>query len=372
MTTQHFVDKTLEDRADERDTIARNRTMTKVAGGLVNFGLVVSAILTMVYLTLLTEESAGLIDPWGYILGGLVGLVAVIPAELGLVIWRERLAGERHISSQQRWTAVVAMLLAGIFSALTTSSFFSYSLPQLFPPSYLAIAPTLNVGAIVGAWIVFIMAVVFYSISSRDTQQNLASAAAFQAMFEARIAVLRSSAEAVRTGAENTITAMEQGGIFDRDARRLITGSLGIEQNRLDALPQQQPAQQPVNGRFHAHQDQQPTGTPSNGGRPFGLPGGETIDLVDLAERQAAERVGFVETDQATEGSRGILIFENGEWMTTWVGADAQSYARPVNLPEDVGQAWAYVNRRNLAPEGMTYGHFAELHKRGNFTRRGR
>ena len=237
MTTQHFVDKTLEERADEREAAARNRTMTKVAGALVNLGLAVSALLTIAYLTLLTQEAAGLLDPWGYVLGGLVGVVAIIPAELGLIIWRERLAGERQITSFQRGTAVVAMLLAGVFSALTTSSFFSYTLPQLFPPSYLAIAPTLNVGAIVGAWIVFILAVVFYAVSSRETQQNLASAAAFQSMFDARVAVLRSSAEAVRTGAQNTVVAMEQMGVFERDARRLIVGSLGYDADALATLP---------------------------------------------------------------------------------------------------------------------------------------
>ena len=367
MTTQHFVDKTLEERADEREAAARSRTMTKVAGALVNLGLGVSALLTIAYLTLLTQEAAGLLDPWGYVLGGLVGIVAIIPAELGLIIWRERLAGERQITGFQRGTAVVAMLLAGVFSALTTSSFFSYTLPQLFPPSYLAIAPTLNVGAIVGAWIVFILAVVFYAVSSRETQQNLASAAAFQSMFDARVAVLRSSAEAVRTGAQNTVVAMEQMGVFERDARRLIVGSLGYDADALATLPHlakttidQPPADDPST-------DGPPTDGPPADGPPADarptFPSDYEINLVDLAEQ-----VTFNPVNTVTPGSPKILTHDGKEWLETWVGGDGITYAQPTKLSSDAATAWHDAKQRGIVPDGMSWDRFKKLHTTGNFT----
>jgi hypothetical protein len=233
-----IIETSLSERADERERGETLRFMTKAATGLVNLGLVVSAVLTIIYLMLLVDDAMTLPDPYGLLFGFLVGIVAIVPAELALIVWRERLAGDAAITSGQRATAVAALFLAGIFAALTTASFFSYFLPQLFPPNYIAIAPALNVGAIVGSWIVFLMAIVFYSITSRETKQNLAQAKAQQSMFDARISVLKAAAEAIRTDAEATITAMERGGVFERDARRLIVASLGMEDDRLDALPE--------------------------------------------------------------------------------------------------------------------------------------
>ena len=377
MTTQHFVDKTLEERADERDAAARNRTMTKVAGALVNLGLAVSALLTIAYLSMLTEEATGLSDPWGYLLGILVGVVAIIPAELGLVIWRERLAGERQITGFQRVTAVVAMLLAGIFSALTTSSFFSYTLPQLFPASYLAIAPTLNVGAIVGAWIVFILAIVFYSISSRDTQQNLASAAAFQAMFDARVSVLRSSAEAVRAGAQSTVTAMEQMGVFEQDARRLIVGSLGYDENALASLPVKTTIEQRTETAVSPttpttnNRPATPTATAGND-RPFGLPHINLVDLgyADKGATSPGQPVNFAPTHNTVDGRFKFLSAVKGELSVAWVGSDGCVYSEPVELPSDVNEAWEEAKWLGIVNH-LGFPEFEKIHNTVNFTKRG-
>jgi hypothetical protein len=279
-----IIETSLSERADERERSDQLRNMTKAAAWLVGLGLVVSAVLTVFYLTLLVNDAAGLPDPYGVLLGLLVGIVAIVPAELALIVWRERLAGERNITGGQRATAVTALFLAGIFAALTTSSFFSYFLPQLFTPGYIAAAPMLNVLAIVGSWIVFIMAIVFYSITSRDTTQNISQAKAFQAMFDARMSVLKSAAEAIRTDAENTINAMEKGGVFERDARQLIIASLGMEDNRLDLLPE--PADHDdlaedyddLDALVNALVEERLAARERRG----------AVDLVDLAERQAA------------------------------------------------------------------------------------
>jgi fluoride ion exporter CrcB/FEX len=182
---------------------------------------------------LLVEEAAGLAAPYGLLFGVLVGVVAIVPAEIGLFIWRARLSADSAITIGQRTTAVFAMIMAGIFSALTTSSFFSYFLPQLFPSNYLAIAPAMNVGAIVGSWIVFIMSIVFYSIFSRYTQQNLSQAKARQSIFDARMVILRSAGEAIRAEAENIVNDMNARGVFRQDAQDLILASLGMAPERL-------------------------------------------------------------------------------------------------------------------------------------------
>lgn len=240
-----IIDQSLSERADERERAGNWRAAAAVASALVNVGLAISAILTVIYLMLLVDDAAGLPDPYGLLFGLLVGVVAIVPAELALVIWRARLASDDTITRAQRVTAVIAMLAAGVFSALTTSSFFSYFLPQLFPSSYMAIAPALNVGAIVGSWVVFILAIVAYSIGSRQTQQNLSQAKAHQAVFDARMTVLKSAAEAIRIEAEAMVKQMDDAGVFKQDAQNLILASLGMDNGRLAALPDGKQAAQP-------------------------------------------------------------------------------------------------------------------------------
>lgn len=232
-----IIDQSLAERADERERAVNWRAAAAVASALVNVGLAISAVLTVIYLMLLVDDAAGLPSPYGLLFGLLVGFVAIVPAELALVIWRARLAADDTITTAQRVTAVVAMIAAGMFSALTTSSFFSYFLPQLFPLSYMAVAPALNVGAIVGSWVVFILAIVAYSIGSRQTQQNLSQAKAHQAVFDARMTVLKSAAEAIRIEAENMVKQMDDAGVFRHDAQNLILASLGMDDGRLAALP---------------------------------------------------------------------------------------------------------------------------------------
>lgn len=234
-----IIDQSLSERADERERIGNWRAAAAVASALVNVGLAISAVLTVIYLMLLVDDAAGLPSPYGLLFGLLVGVVAIVPAELALVIWRARLAADDTITTAQRVTAVVAMLAAGMFSALTTSSFFSYFLPQLFPLSYMAVAPALNVGAIVGSWVVFILAIVAYSIGSRQTQQNLSQAKAHQAVFDARMTVLKSAAEAIRIEAEAMVKQMDDAGVFRDDAQNLILASLGMDDGRLASLPAQ-------------------------------------------------------------------------------------------------------------------------------------
>lgn len=231
-----IIEQSLSERADERTRQESGRNMANVASWLVNIGLGISAFLTIVYLMLLVDAAAGLPSPYGLIFGVLVGIVAIVPAEMALVIWRARLSNEPTITRNQRATAVLAMLAAGVFSALTTSSFFSYFLPQLFPPSYMAIASALNVGAIIGSWIVFILAIVFYGIFSRQTAQNLAQANAYQSVFNARMEVLKSAGEAIRIEAENLVKDMNTNGVFKEDARMLILGSLGMDETRMTQL----------------------------------------------------------------------------------------------------------------------------------------
>jgi hypothetical protein len=225
--------KTLLEQANQRDSELWSRVMSGVSGVLVNLGIAISAVLTVVYLTLLVEEAAGLAAPYGYILGAVVGFVAVIPAEMAMIVWRERLANDRGITPFQRWTAVFSMIFAGIFSALTTSSFFSYFLPQLFPASYIEIAPTLNVVAIVGAWIAFIMGVAFYSIGSHKTKQNVKEGQALNDIHEAQMDSLRAYAQAIRLASQGTMDTLNEGGFFTLDGLRLIANTTHVDPRRL-------------------------------------------------------------------------------------------------------------------------------------------
>lgn len=275
-----IIDQSLGELADELEAKALGRSASTLAGWAVNAGLAISAILTIIFLMLLTAEATGLPDPWGLLFGVLVGIVAIIPAELALVVWRARLASDGAITTGQRATAVIAMILAGLFSALTTSSFFSWTLPGLFPDAYTRIAPTLNVSAIVGAWVTFIMSVVAYSVFSRQTQQNLSQAKAHQSVFDARMVVLKSAGMAIRIEAEALIKDLNERGVFAEDAQQLILASLGMEANRL-SLPSPTAsadyshlAQQdrPAFIAFSEDGEARPSGeTPMTPSRPFGL-----------------------------------------------------------------------------------------------------
>lgn len=280
-----IIDQSLSELADERDAQAFGRSAAAVASWAVNIGLLISAILTVIYLMLLVDDAAGLPSPYGLLFGLLVGVVAIVPAELALVVWRARLASDGAITTGQRATAVAAMIAAGVFSALTTSSFFSYFLPQLFSPSYLAIAPALNVGAIVGSWIVFIMAIVAYSVFSRQTQQNLSQAKAFQAIFDARMSVLKSAGEAIRLESEDMVTELNDRGVFREDAQNLILASLGMDVSRLQsANPSPPPPPPQEEERDYSHLAR------AQSGRQASHDEIETIDLVDMAERQASQK----------------------------------------------------------------------------------
>ncbi len=333
-----IIDQSLSERADERERVGNWRAAAAVASALVNVGLAISAILTVIYLMLLVDDAAGLPDPYGLMFGLLVGVVAIVPAELALVIWRARLAADDTITRAQRVTAVIAMLAAGMFSALTTSSFFSYFLPQLFPQSYMAIAPALNVGAIVGSWIVFILAIVAYSIGSRQTQQNLSQAKAHQAVFDARMTVLKSAAEAIRIEAEAMVKQMDDAGVFKQDAQNLILASLGMDNGRLAALPAP-----PTN-----QTDQERRADDTDRARRERLADPEQFSLVDWAAMAATgASVNGVDlvADSAGEAN------ENGKWFSDdekrraidWLRKPADEQARDIT---------SLVNRITTMPGG--------------------
>lgn len=229
------VRQSLTERADESANREAGEWKVGFAKVLVNVGIGISAFLTIFYLMLLVEEVIDLPSPYSYMMGVLVGIVAIIPAEIALIVWRERLAGDVDITDWQKTAAVFGQVMAGLFSALTTSSFFSYFLPNLFPAAYMAIAPALNVGAIVGSWIVFIMTIVVYDINSRQTKQNLAQADANQKVLDARLDVLKGAAQAIKEGAEGVISNMEDSGLFVEDAMNLIGDALGKNRDQIDS-----------------------------------------------------------------------------------------------------------------------------------------
>lgn len=227
-----IIEQSLTDKADERSRVETGRAAANAAGWLVNVGIAVSAILTVIYLMLLTQAAVGLPTPFNWIFGLLVGVVAIVPAEMAMLIWLARIGNEIAITKSQQKIARAAVFMAGVFSALTTSSFFSYFLPQLFPAGYLAIAPTLNVTAIIGSWIVFIMANVLWGMYSRQTKQNLAEAEAHQKIFDARFSVLKAAGEAIRVEADKLVKLMDEENVFSEDARQLILSSLGMDEDR--------------------------------------------------------------------------------------------------------------------------------------------
>ena len=232
-TLNNPLERSLLDRSRQEEKRQLGYTAAKGANFMVDFGLTVSAVLTVIYLAVLVGEVIGIASPWNWLVGVFVGVVAIVPAELGLVIWRTFLKGDPDITDVQRWTAITAMIFAGVFSALTTSSFFSYFLPGLFTAWYLDIAPTLNIAAIVGSWIVFILATVAWNVSSQQTKQNLESAKANNALFMSQIDLIKAYVQAVREDSGALIGQMDEGNAFWGDAQKWAEANLGLSDGRV-------------------------------------------------------------------------------------------------------------------------------------------
>ena len=267
-----IIEQTLAEKADNRSRIETGRAAANVAGWMVHVGIAISAILTVIYLMLLTQAAVNLPTPFDWIFGLLVGVVAIVPAEMAMLIWLARIGNEAAITKAQQNVARAAVFLAGVFSALTTSSFFSYFLPQLFPAGYLAIAPTLNVAAIIGSWIVFIMSNVLWGMFSRQTRQNLSEAEAHQKIFDARFSVLKAAGEAIRIEADKMIHAMDEENVFEDDARQLILAALGMDENRITrpAIEQRRPTKpEPVEEIPITASQPVPNGNGSRNGHTF-------------------------------------------------------------------------------------------------------
>ena len=312
-----FVNQTLVEQSDERTERDTGKKVAKFAGHVVNVGLLISAILTVVYLMLLVDDVIGLPSPYGMLFGFFVGVVAIVPAELALFVWRARLSAEVSITTAQKNIAVFAMIMAGLFSALTTSSFFSYFLPRLFPAGYMAIAPVLNTSAIIGSWVVFIMSVVAYSVSSRATRQNLAYADALQKIFDSKVDVLKSAGEAIREEVDTLIAEMNDDHVFHDDARALIVAELGLAEERIRFInPPQRADPLPTSER-----DVSSEGIPDN--QPETIVFSAATNPAPVAVTDVDELVRFPAPQPVRDPkSHSVEVDAGGVWRTAVKGLD--------------------------------------------------
>lgn len=225
-------------QADEAQAQDAARDAVGRSNALVNIGLALSALLSVLYITLALGPGLAVPAPFNYVLAVFVGIVSIVPAELAIYIWRARLQGDVNITGAQRAIAAVCMVLAGISAAVTTMSFFGWALASLFPAFWLDAQPVANLGAILGAWLVFILGSIGYDTTSVTTRLNLQMANAMNRIHRTRANLIKSAAQAIGNETDTLVSDMDAAHLFAIDAQAMIADLLGLDAGRASAVGQ--------------------------------------------------------------------------------------------------------------------------------------
>jgi hypothetical protein len=221
------------------DTKARQSAISAVGRSniYVRVGLALSALLSVLYITLALSPVIGIPSPWSWAVGVFVGLMSVVPAELAMSIWMARLQGDLSITSNQKWVAIICLVLAGIAAAVTTTSFFAWALGGLFPSVWVDdVQPYANLGAILGAWVVFIIGIIGYHIAAINTQQNLEEAEAHNLLRQTQFDIIKAWAMATANEADNLVANMDNKRLFANDAMKMINAFMGDNDERANIV----------------------------------------------------------------------------------------------------------------------------------------
>ena len=327
---------------------------------------------------------------FGWVIAGVMGVVLFDLAGLGWTVLRARNSDTSKQFVIATAAAVLTITLALLTSGLQVvlSSTFDVGL-YLADGSLSAAGQNLQMTGVIVMTLGFVAnfaAIAAYINTSRDITAAVQQTQLAAYMTGARFAADQARAEIVTRQTLAAIMAQlpqvaRTAGAKNRDAYLDRTGLIVIDQADqpdLDWQPIPTAEQQAEQQREYAQRnreyarrndrkaDQLDPQRPSIG-----------FSLVDLGyadhelDQQAAAH--FERVDRADTSPQKTLAHDGQQWVALWVGSsDGRAYTQPVKLPSDPARAWAEVERLGIAPAGMDYATFQQLHSGVNFTKGGK
>ncbi|NJN55423.1 MAG: hypothetical protein HC804_12115 [Anaerolineae bacterium] len=203
-------------------------------------GLVLSSLFTVIYMVV--ALGGGLIEfGWSnvaaYMIGGLLGVAAIMPGEAGVWVWKTKLKADAEINDTQVFVAWAAGLSAAISAAISTVSFFAYLLQPLMPGWYNPeTASGINVVNIAVGWAIFCIAVFVYSASGDAAKHNKERAKALNLIRDSKDRMIAGIAGGVDSQTEKVLAMMDQQGLFLVDALHEVGETMGLSNSRMDQI----------------------------------------------------------------------------------------------------------------------------------------
>ena len=209
---------TLLEKAKDRKRTARKKSGQKRTEGIVKAGLILSAALTIIYLTIAIYNA---LVGWGWhpiLAGGValfVGVIAIVPGEMAVNLWMDRLQTDRDITGGQIAVAWFGGISAVLASAVATISFFAFILDNFSPGWYdNETAASVNLISVGASWMIFLTCIFLYKALSIASKQNKRLAEARNDMKEADADMLEALAQAKREATDRMLAQLEDAGVF--------------------------------------------------------------------------------------------------------------------------------------------------------------
>lgn len=219
-------------------------------------GLALSSLFTIIYMVVALGGSLldlGWTEVLAYMIGGLLGLAAIMPGEAAVWIWKTKLQSDYEINGTQVTVAWIAGLASAVSAAISTVSFFAYLLQGLMPGWYDAdTAAGVNVANIAVGWAVFGLAVFIYYAAGDSSKRNRNRAKALHVARTAQDQMIAGIAQGTKDKIEELIQGMGENNIFVDDALEQVARAMGLNDERTQQVrnmaksaPPSQPAPQP-------------------------------------------------------------------------------------------------------------------------------
>ncbi len=246
-------------------------------------GLALSSTFTIIYMIVAlggSLEAIGWSSIFAYVIGGLLGLAAIMPGEGAVWIWKTKLQSDYEINATQVTVAWISGLAAAVSAAISTVSFFAYLLQGLMPNWYDAnTAAGVNMINIAAGWAVFGMAIYIYYAAGDSSKRNRNRAKALHMVRTTEDEMIAGIAQGTKDKVRQLIEGMGENNIFVDDALEQVARAMGLSDERTMqvrnlAAPPNAEVGDPVPFQAENGVNYVPRPRPTNGFVPRPLPNG--------------------------------------------------------------------------------------------------
>lgn len=228
--------KTIFTQAEESMRSEEASSSNGKAETFIMLGLALSSLFTIIYMVVALGGSLmelGWAIVVAYLIGGLLGIAAIMPGEAAVWIWKTKLQSDYEINGTQVGVAWVAGLASAISAAISTVSFFAYLLQGLMPGWYDAnTAAGVNVANIAVGWAIFGLSVFIYYAAGDSSKRNRNRAKALHVARTAQDQMIAGIAQGTKEKIEELIEGMGENNIFVDDALEQVAKAMGLNEDR--------------------------------------------------------------------------------------------------------------------------------------------